>query len=307
MLATSGTTSAEGESIGNRWKFAHLVKAFSTKCGDDKLAARDAKARKSEAVAAAVDNFDLSGLAASRIENAISWNDADQQINEYEDDDDEYLRKTLTGTLVTVMTGWMRQHTQLVLRQMTQDFLNSLMASWKTLMRPHLNCIRQQVAVFKKHVSLCLLSRVPMATFLLLTLVLLTAWPSHPLIESLHSLVAKARRARGKENPLRRSLESRQTLVRLASCQNHRPHVPSLVLRCPRSVRLRLAQLVVDHITLLVFVLISACCVDKVDIVHQNVRTKERRLHAHLANGHLVPIFWVVQFSRSTVLWRNCR
>ena len=39
----------------------------------------------------AVDNFDLSGLceAASRIENAISWNDTDPQINEYEDDDDE--------------------------------------------------------------------------------------------------------------------------------------------------------------------------------------------------------------------------
>ena len=37
-----------------------------------------------------MDNFDLSGLseAASRIENAISWNDADQQINEY--DDEEY-------------------------------------------------------------------------------------------------------------------------------------------------------------------------------------------------------------------------
>ena len=60
-----------------------------------------------------------------------------------------------------------------------------------------------------------------------------------------------------------------------ASCQNHTPHVPNLVLRCPRSVRLRLAQLVVDHITLLVFVQISACCVDKLDIVHQNGPTKE--------------------------------
>ena len=36
----------------------------------------------------------------------------------------------------------------------------------------------------------------------------------------------------------------------------------------------------VDHITLLVFVLISACCVDKCDIVLQNVPTKERRLIA---------------------------
>ena len=51
------------------------------------LAARDAKARKSQAVVAAVDNFDLSELseAAARIENAISWNET--QIVEYEDDD----------------------------------------------------------------------------------------------------------------------------------------------------------------------------------------------------------------------------
>ena len=84
-LATSGTTGAEGESIGNSWRFAHLVEAFSTPWDDAALTARDAKVRKSEAAAAAVDNFGLSGLseAASRIENAISWNDADQQINDF--------------------------------------------------------------------------------------------------------------------------------------------------------------------------------------------------------------------------------
>ena len=72
------------KSIGNGWKFAHLVEAFSTQWGDAALAARDAKARNSEAVVAAVDNFDLSGLseAASRVENANSWNDADQPIDE---------------------------------------------------------------------------------------------------------------------------------------------------------------------------------------------------------------------------------
>ena len=55
------------------------------------LAARDSKARKSEALEAAVDNFDLCGLseAASRIEHKISWNDADQQTDVYGDDDDE--------------------------------------------------------------------------------------------------------------------------------------------------------------------------------------------------------------------------
>ena len=60
--------------------------------GDAALAARDAKARKSEAVVAAVDNFDLSELseAALRIENAISWNDTDPQIVECEDDDDDH-------------------------------------------------------------------------------------------------------------------------------------------------------------------------------------------------------------------------
>ena len=117
------------------------------------------------------------------------------------------------------------------------------------------------------------------ATFLLLALVFLSAWLCHPLIVSLQSLVAKARKVRGKGIPLRRMVESRQTWVHLASCPNHRPHVPSLVLQCPRSVRLRLAQLVVDHITLFVFVLISACCVDKLDIAHHNVPTKEKRLH----------------------------
>ena len=30
VLATSDTTSAEGESIGNSWKFAHLVEVFTT-------------------------------------------------------------------------------------------------------------------------------------------------------------------------------------------------------------------------------------------------------------------------------------
>ena len=90
VLATSGTAGAEGESIGNSWKFSHLVEAFCTKWCDAALAARDAKARKSEAVVAA-GNFDLSELskAAARIENKISWNDTDPQIVEYEDDDDD--------------------------------------------------------------------------------------------------------------------------------------------------------------------------------------------------------------------------
>ena len=63
VLATSGTTGAEGESIGNSWKFAHVADAFSAHWGDAALAARDSKARTLEAVVAAVDNFHLSGLS----------------------------------------------------------------------------------------------------------------------------------------------------------------------------------------------------------------------------------------------------
>ena len=43
--------------IGNSWNFSHLAEAFSTQWSDSALAARDAKAMKSEAVVAAVDNF----------------------------------------------------------------------------------------------------------------------------------------------------------------------------------------------------------------------------------------------------------
>ena len=150
------------------------------------------------------------------------------------------------------------------------------------------------------------MSRLPQAIFLLLALVPLTAWLSHPLIENLQSLVARAGRVRGKDNPLPRKVENRQAWVHLAFCQNHRLHVPSVVLRCPRSVRLRLAQLVVDHITLLVFVLISACSIDKLDIVHRNVPTKENDciFTWHTGIWHLCSGLSSVRLS---VLWLNCR
>ena len=91
-MATSGRTGAEGESIGNSWKFSHLVEAFCTQWGDAALAARDATVSKSEAVVAVVDNFDLSE-AAARIENATSWNDTDPQTVEYEDNDDDHYEE----------------------------------------------------------------------------------------------------------------------------------------------------------------------------------------------------------------------
>ena len=66
----------------------------------------------------------------------------------------------------------------------------------------------------------------------MLVLVLLTAWLSHPLIENLQSLLAKARK------------EERWKTDKLG----HTPHVLNLVLRCPRSVRLKLAQLVAVYV-----------------------------------------------------------
>ena len=240
MLATSGTTGAEGESIGNSWKFFHLVEAFCTQWCDAALAARGAKARKSEAVVAALDNFDLSELseAAARIENAIS---RIHRLLGMKMMPMTTTKKTLTGTLVTVMMSWMTLHTQLVLRQMTQNFLNSLMVIWKMLMRPHLKCMLQQVAVFKKHVSFWLVLRVPECYFPVVGIGAFDGLAQQ-------STDRKSAKSRGKGNKGKRKgsfifakrWKSRQTLLHLAPCQNHRPHIQSLVLRCPRSVRLKL-------------------------------------------------------------------
>ena len=75
VLATSGTTGTE--SIGNSWKFAHLVEAFSTQWVMQRW-----QARKSEAVVATVDKFDSSELSEA----------AARQIFECEDDGDALLR-----------------------------------------------------------------------------------------------------------------------------------------------------------------------------------------------------------------------
>ena len=164
VLAASGTTGAEGESIGNSWTFSHLVEAFCTQWCDAALAATDAKERKPEAVVAAVDNFDFSGLseAASRIGNAISWNDTDPQIGGYEDDDDDCHEEDVvwyTGDCDDEL-----DETEYTAGTPTDD--------------PEL------------------LEQLEEDSILLLVLVLLTAWLSHPLIENLHSLVAKGRMVR---------------------------------------------------------------------------------------------------------------
>ena len=181
VLATSGTTGAEGESIGNSWKFSHLVEAFCTQWCDAALAARDAKAGNSEAVVAAVDDFDFSELseAAACIENAISWNDTDPQIVEYEDDDDDNNEEDvdwyagdcddeLDDTAYTAGTPTDDP-------ELLEQFDGNLEEADASASQ----------SVFKKHVSFWLVSRVPEAIFLLLVLVLLMACLSHPLIENL--------------------------------------------------------------------------------------------------------------------------
>ena len=138
---------------------SHLVEAFCTQRGDAALAARDAKARKSEAVVAAVDNFDE---AAAHIAIAISWNCTDPQIVEYEDDDDDDDELDDTAYTAGTPTDDPEVLEQFDGNQEDADASASQVYAW-------------QVAVFKKHVSFWLVSRVSEAIFLLLALVLLMA------------------------------------------------------------------------------------------------------------------------------------
>ena len=186
VLATSGTTGAEGESIGNSWKFSHLVEAFCTQWGDAALTARDAKARKSEAFVAAVDNFDRSELseAAARIDKAISWNDTDPQIVEYEDDDDDNYEEDvdlyagdcddeLDDNAYTAGTPTDDP-------ELLEQFDGNLEDADASASQVYASASRS----FQEARELWLVSRVPQAIFLLLA-VLLMAWLSHPLIDNL--------------------------------------------------------------------------------------------------------------------------
>ena len=62
----------------------------------------DSETKKSEAMVAAMDNFDLSGPSkdASCIKNAIPWNVADYQFDEYGDADDEYHARGFFTALI---------------------------------------------------------------------------------------------------------------------------------------------------------------------------------------------------------------
>ena len=253
------------------------------------------KARKSEAVVAEVDNFDLSGLseAASRIENAISWNDADKQTNENADDKDEYYEEDVdwyTGDCddeldVTAYTVGTPTGDPVLLEQFDGN-LEDADASASQVYAPASRSFQE---------ARKLLSRVKSVRGYF-PVVGICAFDGL----ARRSTDRKGVKSRGKGKKGKRegkSSSQKGGKPTNLGTPNHRPHVSSLVLRCPRSVRLRLAQPVVDHIMLLVFVLVSACCVDKLDIVHQHVPTKEKRLHSYLANVHLILVLWVVQCS----------
>ena len=119
------------------------------------------------------------------MKNAISWNDTDPQIVECEDDDDDHYEEDvdwyagdcddeLDDTAYTA--GTPTDDPELL--EQFDDNLEDADASASQV-------YAWQVAVFKKHVTFWLVSRVPEAIFLLLVLALLMAWLSHPLIENL--------------------------------------------------------------------------------------------------------------------------
>ena len=127
------------------------------------LAASDSEARKSEAMWQQWTTLICLDSRKPRLALNMQFpaKARKQQIDEYWGDEDDTMKTMLNGTLATEIAIWKNHQTQLVLRQMTQNFLKSLMATWKTLMHPHLKCMHQQVEVVKKTGEL--LSRVKSA------------------------------------------------------------------------------------------------------------------------------------------------
>ena len=84
--------------------------------------------------------------AASRIENTISWNDTDPQIVEYEAYDDDYYEEDVDWYTGDCDDGLDETACTAGTPPDDQNFLNSLMANWKTLMFLHHKCMHRQVA-----------------------------------------------------------------------------------------------------------------------------------------------------------------
>ena len=93
VMATSGTTGAGSESIGNSWKFSHLVEAFTSEHSGAMLHWQRERPRPGNLKLLWQQLIVLTCLNSPTLPLALkmqfSWNDIDPQIVEYEDDDDD--------------------------------------------------------------------------------------------------------------------------------------------------------------------------------------------------------------------------
>ena len=250
-------------------------------------------------------SLDLPGLSgtASRIENAVSCNDTDPQIVEYEDDDEDYYEED-----VDWYTGHCddeQDETAYGVGPPTDDpepleqFDGNLEDADASASQVYASASRS----FQEAREL--LARVKSARGYF-PAVGIGAFDG--LAQPSTDRKPAKPRGKGKKGK-RKGKSSSQKGEKLTSVGTPgiwpKPQTSRFESRprCPRSVRLKLAQLMVDHITLLVFVLISACCVDKWDIVLQNVQ-KEKRPPFHLENVRLVPMLQVAQCSIPLVMVR---
>ena len=88
-----------------------------------------------------------------------------------------------------------------------------------------------------------LVPRVPEAKFLLLVLVLFDGLAQLSTDRKPAKSRSKGEKGKKKGKSSYQKMESRQTLVHLEFCRNHRHHVQSLGLQRPRNVRLKLVCL----------------------------------------------------------------
>ena len=212
------------------------------------------------------------------------------------------MRKMLTGTLATVITSWMEQHTQLALRQMTQNFLNSLMAIWKTLVRSASQVYASASRSFQEAREL--LSRLE------------SARGYFPVVGSgafngLAQPSTDRKPAKSRDNSKKGKRKGKSSSQKGGQSPNlgtsgilPKPQTSRFESRPPMSNKRptevgatrggphHAPRLRPDQCTL---------C-RQVGHRASECPTKEKRLHFHLAQGHLVHMLWVVQCSMPRVM-----
>ena len=266
------------------------------------LAARDAKARKSEAVVAAADNFDLSELseAAARIENASSWNDTDPQIVEYEDDDDDNCEEDVdwySGDCDDELDGIAyTADTPTDDPELLEQFDGNVEDADASASQVYASASRS----FQEARELLVRVKSARGYF-----PVVGSGAFDGLAQPSTDRKPVKSRGKGKKGKRKRKSSSQKggkprslgTPGILPKTQSSRVDSrPPMSKKRPTEVgatrggphhapRLRP----------------GACCVDKLDIVLQNVPTKGNRL-SHLENVHLVPVLWVVQCSIPSVM-----